>query len=150
MVFIVYQNPNTNSMEICVPAISGAGEQATDIQEVIKKDIPKDNNGNTLPYNVFETLPLKYLDSYDFNNDYNNIIQNRTKLHNLKKQEWRNKRFPLLQKLDVDFLKALETNDIVKVEEIKIKKQQLRDITDIDVSYLTNQQLEEFTPDILL
>ena len=56
----------------------------------------------------------------------------------------------LLEKLDVDFMKALEIADSTAISEIVAKKQALRDITNIDMSeYDTPQKLYEFVPDLL-
>lgn len=50
---------------------------------------------------------------------------------NIAKNIWRNKirsdRIPLLEYLDVQFLRAIENNDINKQNKIKYKKQLLRD-----------------------
>ena len=46
-------------------------------------------------------------------------------------------------------MKSIITNDLVKQEEIKLKKQQLRDVTDTDVSNLTDDDLENYIPEIL-
>ena len=46
-------------------------------------------------------------------------------------------------------MRALENGDTAEIDRIKSIKQQLRDVTTADVSSLTNQELEDFTPDIL-
>ena len=52
-----------------------------------------------------------------------------TKAKEIKKDHIRQERAPLLQKLDVGFMKALEAGDNAKMEEIKAQKQALRDAT---------------------
>lgn len=141
MVYIVYQNPNTDSIEFCFPVIDN-------IQHIIDKSIPKDADGNTVPHKVYDSISLKYFESYDFAD--NDMQQNRGKLHEIKKAEWRRLRTPLLQKYDVLFMKALEQSDSDEIARIKDIKQQLRDVTAIDVSELTNAELETFKPSILL
>lgn len=46
----------------------------------------------------------------------------------------RNARDPLFKNLDVQFMRELESGDSVKLAEITTKKQQLRDVTSIDLS----------------
>lgn len=139
MSYIVYQNPITNCMEITYPCIN-------DI-EIVKKSIPKDNNGETVNYKFIENFP-KLIESYNFVD--NEIVRDRNKLHEIKKKEWRMLRKPKLEKLDIEFMKSLEDNDVSKQEEIKLKKQQLRDVTSISIDNLSNDELEEYIPEILI
>jgi hypothetical protein len=56
---------------------------------------------------------------------------------NAAKEIWKDKfrqaRKSILEKLDVEFMRALEDGDIQKQQEIAAKKQQLRDITNISL-----------------
>lgn len=54
------------------------------------------------------------------------------KAREIHKNVLREKRKPLLAKLDVEYMKALEKNDVVKLAEISAKKQTLRDVTEDD------------------
>lgn len=47
----------------------------------------------------------------------------------LQRNKWRLARKPLLEKLDVEFMRALENGDILAQKAIVEKKQELRDIT---------------------
>jgi hypothetical protein len=60
----------------------------------------------------------------------------------------RNDREIKFKNLDKEFMIALETGDQEKMEEIKSKKQQLRDITKTELPD-TIEELIEFYPDIL-
>lgn len=51
------------------------------------------------------------------------------KAKNIQKDKWRMLREPILKDLDVQFMRALEAGDQSKQDAIKLKKQQLRDIT---------------------
>jgi hypothetical protein len=137
--FIVYQNPQTNMMEVLIPCID-------DINELLK-DVPKNQDGNIVPFKFIDNFP-KYPETFDLKD--NQIVRNRNKLHNFKKNEWRFIRKPKLEKLDIEFMKSIEVGDIVKQNEIKLKKQELRDATDTDVNNLSDDDLENYTPDILL
>ena len=57
------------------------------------------------------------------------ITVNMTKALEIKKDMVRQERAPLLAALDVEMMRALEAGDTVKQEEIKQKKQALRDAT---------------------
>jgi hypothetical protein len=52
-------------------------------------------------------------------------------------RRWRVVRAPLLTALDVEFLRALETDDVIKKAEVISKKTELRDITNYDFSNVT-------------
>lgn len=54
-----------------------------------------------------------------------NIDLNKAK--NIWRNKIRNDRIPILEYLDIQFLRAIETNDIHKQNKIKTKKQLLRD-----------------------
>jgi len=136
--YYVYQNPWTNNMEALIPCSNNEDE--------IIKDIPK-VEGQTVDYKVVYQLPARYFESYDLINDQ--VIQSRAKLHELKKKEWRQLRTNQFLKYDVLFMKALEDGNAAELDRIKLIKQQLRDVTAVDVSSLTNQELEDYTPDIL-
>jgi fructosamine-3-kinase len=66
----------------------------------------------------------------------------------VQKNKWREKRAILFSKLDVEFLISLETNDESKKSEIISKKQQLRDVTKLEMPN-TVEEINLFWPDIL-
>ena len=143
--YYVYQNPYTNNMEALIPCVNNEAE--------ILKDLPK-VDGQPVPYKIVDQLPQKYFESYDLCctaacPDILEVIQSRAKLHSLKKSEWRQSRTIQFSKYDVSFMRALEDGNSIEIDRIKSIKQQLRDVTAADVSSLTNQELEDFTPDIL-
>lgn len=57
------------------------------------------------------------------------IVVNMQKALEIKKQMIRTEREPLLARLDVEMMRALESGDAVKQAEITAKKQALRDAT---------------------
>jgi|688.fasta_scaffold296632_2 hypothetical protein len=137
--YIVYQNPYTNGIETLTPCIN-------DLNEVLK-DIPKNNDGLTVQYKFIDYVPSN-IQTYDFID--NEIIRNRYKLHEFKKNDWRNIRKKKLEYLDIEFMKSIETSNITKQDEIKRLKESLRDVTNIDVSFLSDNELENYTPSILI
>lgn len=57
------------------------------------------------------------------------ITINIEKAKEIVKQNLRKDRQPILEKLDIDLMKAIETNDVLSQQKIIEKKQLLRDIT---------------------
>ena len=75
-------------------------------------------------------------------------IKNYKSAKDMVKESWRAARKPILEKLDTEFMRALETGDTQKQQEIVLKKQALRDITNTSLP----DNLEEIRntwPDIL-
>lgn len=58
---------------------------------------------------------------------------NLEKAKEIQKNNWRAKRIPLLQQLDVDYMRAVERGDTTAQQDIAAKKQQLRDVTLIEL-----------------
>jgi hypothetical protein len=68
----------------------------------------------------------------------------------IKRGVFRALRKPLLEKLDVQFMRALEDGDTATIAAIAAKKKTLRDVTLIDLSqYDTPETLNAFTPEVL-
>ena len=57
------------------------------------------------------------------------IQVNIEKSRDIWRDKWREARKPLLEALDVEFMRAVEDDDRNKQTEIKQKKQELRDVT---------------------
>ena len=78
------------------------------------------------------------------------ITINLDKAKNIQKNKWRTARKPLLEKLDTEFMRAVETGDTTKQQQIAAKKQALRDVTNTDLSSVTTpEELKNVWPDIL-
>ena len=124
------------------------------LQNIINKDLPKNPDGSMRQYFIKEYNELedrRYVKpawklnetSGEIYFDYNVGIQ-------IKKNQFRQLRKPLFEKLDTEFMKAIENSDFDTLNIIKNKKQILRDITNINMSqYQTPQDLHNFIPDIL-
>jgi hypothetical protein len=61
------------------------------------------------------------------------ISYNFPKIKEIWKNKWREEREKILQKLDIEFIRALELDDTQKKADIIAKKEQLRKITDIEL-----------------
>ena len=79
-----------------------------------------------------------------------NITLDRAAAEELKRSQFRALRKPLLEKLDVQFMRSLEEGNTAQVAEITTKKKTLRDVTLIDLSqYDTPETLNAFIPEVL-
>ena len=120
---------------------------------VQNKDVPKLPDGSTTPSWIIEgdqTLQLKWVRNGWKINDNGEIYFNRDKAIEIKKEQFRNLRKPLLEKLDVQFMRALEVGDTSTIQIVTQKKSELRDITSVDFSsYDAPQKLHEFIPNLL-
>ena len=80
------------------------------------------------------------------------IVVNMQKALDIKKDLIRRERAPLLAALDIEMMRALESGDIAKQEEIKQKKQALRDATidPILTQATTAEELKAAIPQALI
>ena len=79
-----------------------------------------------------------------------NITLDRAAAEELKRSQFRALRKPLLEKLDVKFMRALEEGDTATVAAVGASKKVLRDVTLIDLSpYDTPETLNAFIPEVL-
>jgi len=77
------------------------------------------------------------------------IIINPDKAKAIWKDKWRAARKPLLASLDIEFMKAVETNNSPKQAEIASKKQELRDVTNTPIPGTTPEEIKAVWPEIL-
>ena len=113
--FITYPQPN-GQVAVVIPT--------GDVNDAIK-DVP-------------EGVEYKIVESVDIDNDYFNAYEfdavlgakvNIEKAKAIHLDKFRSARAPKLDKLDIDFMKAVEANDEEKKAEIVAAKQALRDVT---------------------
>jgi hypothetical protein len=120
---------------------------------VQQKDVPPMPDGSVRRSFVVESSDLDgmhlFFEAWRLNND-GTVTWNKAAADELKRKQFRLLRKPLLEKLDVEFMRALESGDNVLVASISTKKKELRDVTSIDMSmYDTPETLNEFLPDSL-
>ena len=78
------------------------------------------------------------------------IRVDRSAAEDLKRNQFRALRKPLLEELDVKFMRAMEDGDTATINEVRAAKQVLRDVTLIDLTqYATPQTLSAFVPKVL-
>ena len=66
----------------------------------------------------------------------------------VQKNRWRAKRKPLLQNLDIEFMKAIETDNKEEISRIAGIKNELRNVTELEMPE-TVDEIMKFWPDIL-
>jgi len=77
------------------------------------------------------------------------IIVNPNKAKAIWKDKWREARKPILESLDIEFMKAVEAADTEKQAEIALKKQALRDVTQIEIVGNTPEEIKAVWPSVL-
>lgn len=124
------------------------------LQTVINKDLPKNPDGTLRPYFLKDNSELEerrfVKPAWKLNNQTGGIYFDNDTAKEIKKEQFRFLRKPLLEALDVQFMKALENGNSVALNEIAEQKRILRDITKIDFSqYDTPEKLHLFIPETL-
>lgn len=117
MKFIIYPQLN-NKLALVIPAVNSS------IEDLVKTVVPFQT-----PYKIIDNLSIDndFFDAYDYSDEGPVINVDRAKEIQLNK--FRFARKPLLEKLDVLYMKALEINDTTSIESIVKQKQDLRNVT---------------------
>jgi hypothetical protein len=112
---ITYPQPN-GQVAVVIPT--------GDVNDAIK-DVPAG-----VEYKIVDSVNIDndYFNAYEFDKEVGAKV-NIEKAKAIHLDKFRSARSPKLQKLDVDFMKAVEANDEVKKAEIIAAKQALRDVT---------------------
>lgn len=137
MPFIIYPQENT---QVAVVSIASG----VSIEEAIESSIPKG-----VEYAVVDdlgSLDDDYFEAFEYKDL--GIICNIEKAKAIHLDKFRAARTPLLAKLDVDYMRALEVEDSLKASQIAIAKQELRDVTKITLPE-TLAEIKEVWPSIL-
>jgi hypothetical protein len=115
MPFITYPQAN-GQVAVIIPT--------GDVADCIK-DVPIG-----VEYKIVESLDIddSYFNAYEFHPEDGAEV-NIDKAKGIHLDKFRAARTPILQKLDVQYMRALETEDSVKASQIAIAKQELRDVT---------------------
>jgi hypothetical protein len=137
MDYILYNQKTQRLGIISIPKCS-------DIQNVIEKDIPSESE--YIVVDNCDNINQEYFEAYELVNK--EPVINIEKCKKIKLNKFRKLRIPVLEKLDIDYMKAIESNNIELQKEIANKKQQLRDVTLIQLPSAFNE-LKDFIPEIL-
>lgn len=117
MKYIIYPLDN-NTIGVLEPS------PEISIEEAIEKGVPTGKPNSIIEDNEID---LQFVGLYEYKDGKANLNIEKAKAIHLDK--FRSARSPKLQKLDIDFMKAVEANDEVKKAEIIAAKQALRDVT---------------------
>ena len=115
LMFITYPQPN-GQVAVVIPT--------GDVNDAIK-DVPEGTE-----YKIVQSVDIDndYFNAYEFDKEVGAKVNiEKTKAIHLDK--FRSTRTPLIEKLDVDFMRAVETGNVTLQQEIAAKKQALRDVT---------------------
>jgi hypothetical protein len=109
------------------------------------KDVP-----NEAEYKIVESIEIDndFFNAYEFSKDIGAVI-NISKAKEIQLNKFRVARTPLLEKLDISFMQAVEAGNITLQQEISAQKQALRDITNMQLPD-TLSELKAVWPKILL
>jgi hypothetical protein len=134
MSLIIY--PQTNGrVAVIIPAV--------DVNDAIK-DVPSET-----PYAIVDLLDMDndYFDAYEFDPAAGAVL-NMDKAKAIRLDQFRAARKPLLEVLDVGYMRALEVEDSVAAAAIAVRKQELRDITKLPLPDSLDE-LKAFLPSAL-
>jgi hypothetical protein len=134
MPFITYPQAN-GQFAVIIPT--------GDVQDCLK-DVP----ANT-PYKIVDSLDIddSYFNSYDYSEETGAVL-NMDKAKAIRLDQFREARKPLLEALDVDYMRALEVEDSVAAAAIAVRKQELRDVTKLPLPDSLDE-LKAFLPSAL-
>jgi len=116
------------------------------IEDVAKKDVP---SGCIFSIVDSESIPNErtFREAWEYSES--GIIINPDKAKAIWKDKWREARKPLLASLDIEFMKAVESNDSEKQAEVAAKKQELRDVTNTPIPGTTPEEIKSVWPEVL-
>lgn len=138
---VTFQQPGSNKLALCVPVLNCG----LTLAEIITKDVP-----SGCPYQIVDLslLPTDatFFDAFIYvDNPLMPVDVDQQIVNNIWKDVWRETREPILQRLDVEWMRALEASNTALCQDITDKKQILRDVTDTPLpTKLDGQNLDEY------
>ena len=151
---IIFENENgwVSIVSPYYPPGTTAEQEAEIAAAVQTKDVPRLPDGSVRPSHIVEYSSLDgiklFFEAWRLREG--KVVWHKPAADELKRERFRTLRKPLLEKLDVQFIRALESGDTVLVASIAAKKKELRDVTLVDLSeHLTPESLHAFVPDSL-
>lgn len=151
---IIFENDNgwVSIVSPYYPPGTTAEQEAEIAAAVQTKDVPPLPDGSTRPSHIVEYSSLDgiklFFEAWRLRDG--KVVWHKPAADELKRKQFRALRKPLLEKLDVEFVRALESGDTVLLASIAAKKKKLRDVTLTDLSeHLTPKSLYAFVPDQL-
>ena len=146
--YIIWELPNKS---LAVTQVLGGRDANVEIEK-IQSEHPEFTHKMTTANTTFMMkMPLDMFFSAIEIDESNEPVYNMVKARNIWRDKIRTDRYKKLKELDVEFQKAFETNDSVKIAEITSKKNILRDAPNdpaIDAAN-TLKDLKEVYPELL-
>jgi hypothetical protein len=138
MSFIIYPQAD-NKLAVLIPAPCNLT-----IEEIAAKDVPKG-----VTYTIVEDLSHldnDYFDGYIYQDG--KAVEDMERCKEIHRNKFREARKPLLEKLDVDYLRAQESGTKAQKDAIIARKKALRDVTLTQLPD-TLEELKATWPEIL-
>lgn len=140
---IVYSQPENNHVAICTPVL----DSGLTIEQIAEKDVPQGT-----PRRICNASDLPQVGDFFDAWFYDETVQNApvsidvAKVHKIWKDGWRKARTPILERLDVEWMRAMEQGNTILSQELANKKQVLRDVTDIPLPQRdSSQSIDSFS-----
>jgi len=132
---ITYPQPN-GQVAVVIPT--------GDVNDAIK-DVPVG-----VEYKIVESVSIDndYFNAYEFDAELGAKV-NIDKAKTIHLDKFRSARLPKLQKLDIEFMKAVEVADTTRQAEIALQKQALRDVTQTEIVGSTPEEIKAVWPSVL-
>ena len=128
MQVIVYEQTENGRVAICTPVI----ESGLTVEQIAEKDVPE---GAQRRICESASIPQEsvFFGAWMFDNSVEGapITIDVPATHEIWKDEWRRVRTPILARLDVEWMRALEQGNTTLSQELATKKQVLRDVTEV-------------------
>jgi len=155
MKVIIYTNDDgwVSVATPCYPPNTSTEQESQIAALIQQKDVPTLPDGSVRPSFIVDSASLSgmnlFFEAWRLTPS-GAVIWSKPAADELKRKQFRFLRKPLLEKLDVEFMRSLEEGNTAQVAEITTNKKALRDVTLIDLSeYDTPEKLNAFVPDIL-
>jgi hypothetical protein len=142
MQYVIYKQSD-GRIGILIP--SDEYMKSHSIYELVEKDL--NDTSDYIVKDSIDDIDLEYSDAYKLSNNIVSIDFNKFK--EIHKDKWRAARKPLLEKLDVEFMRAVESADGARQAEIAAQKQALRDVTLTPIDGTTPEAIKAVWPAIL-
>ncbi len=149
---IAYKHPVTGNLCLVSPAPEWLAANGNDLHALAAKDLPSGVSYEIIdvsdyPRDENNEIDRYFRDAWKINID--KIDCDIEKAYKIKMDKLRNQRDQILKELDIDFMKAVESQDQAMIKSISEKKQALRDMpVSIDLNQFKDVKLlKAFVPD---
>jgi hypothetical protein len=123
---IVYRQEENGRVAICTPVLTSG----LSVEQIAEKDVPQ---GAQKRICEASCIPQEsaFFGAWIYDGGVENapISIDVSAAHEIWKEEWRRTRTPILARLDVEWMRALEQGNTTLSQELAAKKQTLRDVT---------------------